>query len=40
MVAEHGTDSVYKSHSGSIVRTSEDLKAKAESSWLKHARLR
>ena len=31
MVAEHGADSVYKSHSGSIVRTSEDLKAKAES---------
>ena len=31
MVAEHGTDSVYKSHSKSIVETSEDLKAKAES---------
>ena len=31
MVAEPGADSVYKSHSGSIVRTSEDLKAKAES---------
>ena len=31
MVAEHGADSVYKSHSGSIVETSEDLKAKAES---------
>ena len=31
MVAEHGADSVYKSHSRSIVRTSEDLKAKAES---------
>ena len=30
MVAEHGADSVYKSHSGSIVETSEDLKAKAE----------
>ena len=28
---EHGADSVYKSHSGSIVETSEDLKAKAES---------
>ena len=34
MVAERrfdGADSVYKSHSGSIVETSEDLKAKAES---------
>ena len=31
MVAEPGADSVYKSHSGSIVETSEDLKAKAES---------
>ena len=31
MVAEHGADSVYKSHSGSIVETSEGLKAKAES---------
>ena len=31
MVAELGADSVYKSHSGSIVETSEDLKAKAES---------
>ena len=31
MVAEHGDDSVYKSHSGSIVETSEDLKAKDES---------
>ena len=31
MVAEHGDDSVYKSHSGSVVETSEDLKAKDES---------
>ena len=31
MVAEPGADSVYKSHSGSIVETSEDLKAKDES---------
>ena len=31
MVAERGADSVYKSHSGSIVEISEDLKAKAES---------
>ena len=31
MVAQPGADSVYKSHSGSIVETSEDLKAKAES---------
>ena len=30
MVAEHGSDSVHKSHSGSIVETSEDLKAKVE----------
>ena len=30
-ISEHGADSVYKSHSGSIVETSEDLKAKAES---------
>ena len=31
MVAEPGADSVYKSHSGSIVETSEDMKAKDES---------
>ena len=31
VVAEHGADSVYKNHSGSIVETSEGLKAKAES---------
>ena len=31
MVAEPGSNSVYKSHSRSIVETSEDLKAKAES---------